>query len=150
MLQQAAQPGVMNLLGGGRFAVALRDFRIVENGFHEGAQMRIGHGGDDGAQLAPHFAGIASGRGEIVREIDFAVLETAHFVNRELRTVVIDLDESLHLHEVVAIEGVHHFGDVVPHLGFDLAGSIAEAQGKIRLSGFLFANLFGADQEATW
>ena len=41
VLDQAAEEGVVDLLGGGRDAVAARDVRIVEHGIEQRLQMRI-------------------------------------------------------------------------------------------------------------
>ena len=68
-------------------------------------------------------------------------------MDRQLRPVVEDLDQALDLDEVVALERVHHFGDVVPHLGVQLAGAVAQLQREIQLAGLLLPNLLGVDQE---
>ena len=47
VLDQAAQKGVMNLLGGGRAAVAARDVLIVQHRVQQALQVRIGDAGDD-------------------------------------------------------------------------------------------------------
>ena len=51
------------------------------------------------------------------------------------------------LDEIVAVEGLDHFGDVVPHLGVELAGAVAEEQRKIKLAALLLPDLLGLDQE---
>ncbi len=48
-----------------------------------------------------------------------------HLVDGKLRPVLKNLQQPLDLDEIVALEGVHHFGDVVPHLGVHLAGPVA-------------------------
>ena len=91
--------------------------------------MKIADGGDRGAQLHPHFLGVAQGGGEVVDEIDLAVVHPPHVVDGDLRPVLKDLDQPLDLDEIVAVEGIHHgVGDVVPHLGVHLAGAVAEEQ----------------------
>ncbi len=49
-------------------------------------------------------------------------------MNGELRPVLEDLEQAFHFDEVVAIEGVHDLGDVVPHLGVEVARAVAEEE----------------------
>jgi hypothetical protein len=69
-------------------------------------------------------------------------------VNGELRPVVEYLRKAFDLDEVVAVERVHHFGHVVPHLGVKFAGAVAEGQREIKLAGLLLVDLLGVNQEA--
>ena len=107
----------MNLLGGRRHAIAPRDILIVQQRGHQLMQMRIGDRRGESAQFQPHFIPIARRCRKIIREVHFAVVHPVDGVHGQLRPVVEDLDQPFHLDEVVALEGLHHFGYVVPHLG---------------------------------
>ena len=54
---------------------------------------------------------------------------------------------SPYLDEIVAVEGIEHVGDVVPHLGVEFAGAVAEHQRKVELAALLLPDLLGVDQE---
>ena len=95
VLDQAAQEGVVNLLGGRRHPVAAGDFRIVQHRLQQALEMRIAHAGDDAAQFAPHLLGIALRRREVIGELDFAFVHPPHLVDGQLRPVVEDLDDAL-------------------------------------------------------
>ena len=79
---------------------------------------------------------------------DFALFDPPQLVDRQLRPVVEDLDQTLDLDEIAAVEGIHDLGDVVPHLGVDLAGTVAQQQRKIRFARFLLAHVFPMHQES--
>jgi hypothetical protein len=63
---------------------------------------------------------------QIVGEIDFRFFHAAQLVNRKLKSILVFVDEPFNLEKVVLLEGENEFVDVVPHLGFDLAGAIGE------------------------
>ena len=68
-------------------------------------------------------------------------------MDRELETILVLVDEAFDLKEVVLLEGVEDFFDVVPHLGFDLAAAITERKRQVRLAGFLGLDLLADDDE---
>ena len=59
VFEQSAQPSVVDLLSGGRLAIPLRDFRIIEDRFDQRLQVRISHGAGDLSHFSPHLIGIA-------------------------------------------------------------------------------------------
>ena len=145
MLDQAAQTGVVDLLAAGargkrgdllvlekRFSSAFRC------GFPIPAMMR--------AARRTSLPDPARGR-EIIARNRPPLFHPHQLVNGELRAVLINLDQALHPHEVVAIEGVHHLGDVVPHLGVDVAGAVAQDQRQVRLAALLLADVLRLNQE---
>ena len=73
VLDQSAQIGMVDVLGGGRGAIHARQRFVVEEGFEQPAQMRIGDAGHQAAQLGEHFHRIARGGGEIIGEIDVRI-----------------------------------------------------------------------------
>ena len=149
VLEQPAAESVMNALGGGGDRVAGGDFRVVEKRIQQVADALVVERGDDGAQFAPHLAGIAEGGREEVPEIHFVVSDAAEFVDGELRAVVVELQKALHLDEIVAVERVHHLGHVVPHFGVDFAGAVGQQKREIRLAGALLPDLFGVNQKCS-
>ncbi len=69
-------------------------------------------------------------------------------MDRELGAILEDLQQSLDLDEIVALEGVDHVGDVIPHLGVHFAGAVAKQERKVRLSRFFLPHIFDMDQES--
>ena len=69
-------------------------------------------------------------------------------MHRELKAVLVLVDQAFDLEEVILLEGVEDLFNVVPHLGFDLAAAIAESERQIRLAGLLGFDLLGNHDEA--
>ena len=89
--------------------------------------MRIGHARDPALHFAEHFVPVAFGGRQIVRQIDFRFRHRLDLVQRELRTILEDLQQALDAHEIVTLEGIEHLCGVVPHLGVQLAAAIGES-----------------------
>jgi hypothetical protein len=68
-------------------------------------------------------------------------------VNGELRAVVVNLNEALDADKVVAVESLHDLGHVVPHLGLDVAGAIAQQQRQVRLARLFLPDFLGVHDE---
>ena len=142
MVQQSANIGVVKRLGRGGVAIGLRDLRIIHEGFHQRLQMGVLKGLQNPpsvCQSSPIFLVVF---GKIVGKVDFRIAQPAQLVDRELEAVFVFVNQPFDLEKVVLLEGVDEFLDVVPHLGFDLAAAIAQSQRQIRLSGFLWFDLF--------
>ncbi len=148
VIEQAADVGVMQSLGGGSVAVGGGDFRVGHEGLHERPEMRILECGDEIGERLPEFVDVFGGLGKVVGEVDFGFAQLAQFVDGELKTVFVFVDEAFDLEEVVLLEGVENFFDVIPHFGFELAAAVAESEGEVRLSGFLGLDLLADDDEA--
>ena len=69
-------------------------------------------------------------------------------MNGELKTILVFVDETFDLEEIVLLEDVDEFFDVVPHFGFDLAAAVGQDQGQIRLAIFLRLDLLRRHHEA--
>ncbi len=69
-------------------------------------------------------------------------------MNRELETLLVFVDEAFDFEEVVLLEGLEDFFDVVPHFGFELAAAVAESEGEVGLSGLLRLDLLGDNDES--
>ena len=147
VLDQAADPAVMDGLGGGRRAIGQRDGFVREDGFEQRLQVRVGHRGDPALELREHFVAVAFGGGQEIGDIDLGLREQLQAVDGELRLVLEQLHHALDLEEAIALEGVHHLRDVVPHLGVEVAGAIRQGQRKIGLAGLLLANFFVLDEK---
>jgi hypothetical protein len=144
-MAHTAEKSVMDMFGGRRPAVAARDVFVVQHRLQQPLKMDVGHARHNAAQLGPHFVRVAQRGGEVIAEIDFAVVHPPHFVDGHLRPVVEYLHQPLDLHEVVAVEVVDHFGHVVPHLGVQLAGPVGQQQRQIQLAALLLTNLLRVD-----
>ena len=69
-------------------------------------------------------------------------------MNCDLKPVLIFIDEPFDFQEIVLLKSVEDLLNVVPHLGFDLAATVAKGECEIRLAGLLRLDLFGDDDEA--
>ena len=147
VIEQAAPISVVNGLGGGCDFIALGDSRIVQKRVKQGADVVVRKACDGGAQFEPHLFGIARGGGEKVAEFHLAVFHRADLVDGELGPVVVDLEQAFDLDEIVTIEGIHDFGDVVPHFGVELAGAIRQQEGEIGLAGALLPDLLRLNEK---
>jgi len=65
----------------------------------------------------------------------------------ELRPRVVNLQLPADLDKIVAPERIHHFGDVVPHTGFYIAGSVGQTEREIGLARALLANLLRLNEK---
>ncbi len=111
-------------------------------------RLRILKTGYKIGQRLPQFANIFRGLGQIIGEIYFRISQATQLVNRDLKAVLVFVDQPFDFQEVVLLEGVESLLDVVPHLGFDLAAAVAQSQREVRLTGFLWFDLLGDDYEA--
>ena len=68
-------------------------------------------------------------------------------MQRELRTILEDLQQSFDAHKVVALEGIERLRGVIPHLGVQLTGAVGKRQRKIRIARFLLAHVLIRNQE---
>jgi hypothetical protein len=66
VLQKAAQPGVVQALGGGGFDELGAEGGVVEEAEHEAAEVRVAKGGDVAAQLGGHGGDVELGGGDEV------------------------------------------------------------------------------------
>ena len=61
------------------------------------------------------------------------------FMNRQLQTALMHLEQAAYFQEIVAIEGVHHFRGVVPHTGVNFACAVAQTLATDMAHRFSFA-----------
>ena len=148
MIEQAADVGVVERLGGGGVAIGLGDFGIGHEGLDQSLKVRVLESGDEIGESLPEFVDVLGGFGEVVGEVDFGVAEATQLVDGELEAVLVLVDEAFDFDEVVLVEGVKGVLNVVPHLGFELAAAVPEGEGEIGLAGLLRLNLLRDDHEA--
>ncbi len=132
----------MDAFGGGSNFKLLGNAHIPQNGFEQCTQMGIAYTRNQFVQFPEHVVQIPLGAREVVSEIDFAILQPSQFVDRKLSPLLIELHQPFGLDEIVAVKGVHHFFDVVPHLRFNLAGTISELKRQVGFTGFLLPDFF--------
>ena len=89
------------------------------------------------------------GLGKVVGEVDFGFAQLAQLVDGELKAVLVLVDEAFDLKEIVLLEGVEDFFDVIPHFGFELAAAVAESEREVGLAGFLGLDLLADDDESS-
>src|ERR1700722_820029 len=110
--------------------------------------MRVLNRRDKAGQGLPELVDVFAGFWKVVRKVDFRFPQLAKLVDGELEAVLIFVDETLDLEEIVLLEGLENLLDVVPHFGFELPGAVAESQREVGLAGFLGLDLLGDDDEA--
>src|SRR5580704_11639705 len=147
VIEKSTNVGVVQGLGGWGVAVGLGNLRVSHEGFHQRFEMGIPKGSDEGRQGLPQLTDILGGLGQVIGEVDLRVAQAAQLVNGDLEAVLIFVEQAFDLEEVVLLEGVDRVLDVVPHLGFDLAGAITQDQRQIGLSGLLRLDLLGDDHK---
>ena len=128
MLDKPSEEGVMNAFGGRRDFEAARDFGIVHEAFEKRAQRSASDASDDAPQLGEHFLRVARGCREEIGLIHRFERLLREFVNGQLQPSLMNLQQAADFQEIVAIEGVHHFGGVIPHSGVDIARAVAEGK----------------------
>jgi len=98
--------------------------------------------------LPPELLDVLGGFGDVVGVLDLLLSQPTHLVHGELPAAVVLVDDALHFDEVVLLEGENEFFDVVPHLGFNLAGAIRQNQCQVGLTVFLCLHLLRSHHEA--
>src|SRR6202142_172294 len=143
VIEQSADISMVQSLGGGSIAVGFGNVGVSHEGFDQRPEMGVLKRSDEGCQGLPEFADVFGGFWQVVREVNLRLSQTAKFVNGDLEPVLIFVEQALDLEEIVLLEGVDGVLDVIPHLGFNLAGTITEGQRKVGFSGLLRFDLFG-------
>src|SRR6266576_4844571 len=138
MVEEPANVCVMQGLGGRGVPVSMCNLRIGHESFNQRLQVRILQSADEIPQGLPQFVNVLGGFRKVVSEVDFAVAQSTDFVNRELKAILVLVEETFDLEEVVLFKSVECILDVVPHLGFDLSAAITQDKSEIR-----FARLLG-------
>src|SRR6266850_1428513 len=142
VVEQSADESMVQRLGGGRDPIALCNFRVGQEQFDQRLQVSILEGSDEVQQSLPEFVDVLGSLGQVIRKIYFRILHAAKFVDGELESILVLVDQAFDLEEVVLLEDVDELLDVVPHLRFDLAGTVTEGKRQIRLTCFLGLHLF--------
>ncbi len=117
VLQQAADPGVVQHLGGGSRAVGSGDRGVVEEGEDQALEVGVGEARDVAAQLVPHLVDIEVGDGKIVGGVDLGLGGEAQLLQRDLELALILRDLALHLDVAALGAGCDGVGEVLPHDG---------------------------------
>ena len=130
-------------MAAGALRYAAGNFRISHERLHQRLEVRILKGGDESGQRLPELVDVLCGLWKVVRKFDFRFAQLAQLVDRELKPVLVFVDQAFDFEKIVLLEGVEDFFDVVPHLGFELTAAVAEREGEVRLAGFLRLDLLG-------
>ena len=95
VIEQPADVGVMQGLGGGCIAIGGGNFRIGHEGLDQRFQMGIPKRSDKAGQGLPEFVDVLRGLGKVVGEVDLGFAQLAQLVNRELEAILVLVDEAL-------------------------------------------------------
>ena len=148
VIEQTSDVGVMQGFGRGSIAIGGSDFRIGHESLDERLEMGILERGDKVRKNLPELVDVFGGLGKVVGEVDFGFAQFAQLVDRELKAVLVLVDEAFDLEEVILLESFENFLDVVPHFGFELAAAVAEGEREVRLAGLLGFDLLAHDDES--
>ena len=150
VFEQAAQPGMVQLLCGGRFAVRGRDLRVGEQRGQQQLQMGLGERFDKAEQLTPERVHVIGGGGHQVGLVDLDRQRLAQLFHLHLQAVVEAGNAAARLDHVAALEV---FGDArvvgLPRAPLQLTGLVAEDQAKVGLVRLGGPMLPGENQEET-
>src|ERR1700683_1197746 len=138
----------MQGFGCGSIAISGSDFRIGHESMNHQLEMAILERGDKVRKSLPELVDVFGGLGKVVGEVDFGFAQFAQLVDRELKAVLILVDEAFDLEEVILLESFENFVDVVPHFGFELAAAVAEGERQVTLAGLLGFDLLAHDDES--
>src|ERR1700720_2657262 len=115
---------MMKRLGGRSVTVCSSNLWVRHKSLHERFQMRVLERRDEVSEGLPKVVDILCSLGKIVGEFDLRLAELTYLVDGELKAVLIFVDQTLDFEEIVLLEGIEHFFDVVPHLGFELSAAV--------------------------
>ena len=148
VLQQASEPGVVELLGGRSFAISGSQSRVREDCGDQTLQVGLGEAVDKAEKLGPECGHVIAGRGQQVCLVRLAVGGLAELVNLQLHGVFEAGSAAADLDDVAALEVT---GDArivrVPDAAFHRAGLVAQSEAEIGLVGRGGALLPGQDQK---
>ncbi len=105
MIKQSADVGMMKGLRRRSIAVALGNFRVRHEQFDQRLQVRILERRHKLRQRSPEFTDVLGGLGQVVGEVDIAFFHAPQLVNRELKTILVLVDQPFDLEKVVLFEG---------------------------------------------
>ncbi len=148
MLEEAAEKSMMELAGGGCFAIGLRDGGLGEQRGEEQLEVGLGEAVDDGRELLPEDGNVVGGGGQHVHPVGFAGEGLAELLDLHLQAVVKTRDAAAGFDDVSALDVA---GDArvrwVPDAAFELSGLIAEDEVEIGLVGLGAAGLLGEQEK---
>src|ERR1700678_3453520 len=127
VIEQAADVGVMQRLGGGSIPISSSDLRIGHEGLYQRLEMKILKCGDKIGKRLPELVNVSRCLGKIVGEFDLRFAQLSQFVDCELEAALVFVDQALDLEKVILLEDVEHLFHVVPHLGLELAAAVPES-----------------------
>src|ERR1700722_2756713 len=148
MIEQPTNVGMMKRLRRGSIAIALGNLRVSHKQLNQRFQVRILNRGHEFTQRPPEFDNVLGRLLQVVGEIDINFFHPPEFVDRELITILVLIDQSLDLEEVILIKHGDELVDVIPHLRFDLATAIRQNQRQIRLAILFRFNLLRGHHKA--
>ncbi len=136
VLEQAAEIGMMQLFGGGRFAEGGGNLQIAEDIAGEQLEMRVGEGVDEAEETLPELLHIVRGGRHQVSLFHFRRQGLAQLLDLHLQAVVEARHVAARLDDVAAIEVFRDACIVdVPDAAFELAGLVAKHDVEVGLVG---------------
>ena len=147
VLEEAAEPGVVEALGGGGFDELGADGGVVEEGEDEAAEVGVAEGVDVAAELGGHGGDVVLGGGDEVGGVDLGGGGEAELGEGDLELALVLRDLALGFDVAAGGAGLESFGEVFPHAGFELAGLVGEGEGEVLAACLAIAGADGRDAE---
>src|ERR1700756_1195064 len=97
VIEQAADIGMVQRLGGWSIAIRLGNLPVRHGGLNERLQVRVFKTGHIFAQALPEFVNVPGGFGKIVAVINFRIAQLPKLVNSQLETILVFVDQALDL-----------------------------------------------------
>src|SRR5205085_5184953 len=94
VLEQSADEGVVQGLGGGSGLVGGGDFGVGHEGFDQSFEVRVLEAGDKGGESLPELFDVFGGFGKIIGEVGFGFFHPPQLVNGELPAVVVPIEQT--------------------------------------------------------
>src|SRR5271156_3078766 len=120
VIEQTANVGVMQGLGGGSVPVSGGNFCIGHESLYQRLEMKILKRRNKIRKRLPEFVDVPAGLGKIIGEFDLRFTELSQLVDGELEAALVLIDQALDLEKVILLEDDEHLFHVVPHLGLEL------------------------------
>ena len=140
MLEQAANPGMMQHLGRRRRTKRRPNLRIIQKRQHQPLQVEILEMSHDRAQIRVHLLDRKARNRLKICCVHFCFSGSAHARQRDLPAILVLRDLALHLDVTTRAAGRKYVRKLFPHARFERPGLVAQGQREIlAVSSFSFA-----------
>src|SRR5437868_7423829 len=123
MLKQSTDIGVVKRFGRRGIAISLSDIGIGHERLNQSFEVGIFKACDEACQGLPQLPNILGRLRQVIGKVNFRVSQTAKLVDRKLKAILVLVDQTFNLDEIILLKGVDGIIDVVPHFAFEVITS---------------------------